>query len=251
MAENVYALIAPDVQSSSQHARYRSQYSDAVRQEYTAHKETTKTMGPAKVALDSPTQYMKKGEGVAPVKHTAEHAAFTSTKPPVPRHDELLTTAGPTSKNFLQDNTMTTIRAVPKKPEPAILDVAHGRGGRQVLDASGLVPKYTKKEDFGKVPEYLQRRKEEDALYQQQVESQYQTMARAGAPRKLSDTERSELLRGLKANWAQLHHDYQGLSVVVDTESKKHRKKSMEEQLAHLEADIQRIERHPVIYVED
>jgi hypothetical protein len=38
---------------------------------------------------------------------------------------------------------------------------------------------------------------------------------------------------------------------VVDTESKKLRKKRMEERLAHLEADIQRIERHPVIYVED
>ncbi len=67
----------------------------------------------------------------------------------------------------------------------------------------------------------------------------------------LSPFDRSELLAGLKANWAQLHHDYQGLSVVVDTESKKHRKKSMEERLAHLEADIQRIERHPAIYVED
>jgi hypothetical protein len=59
------------------------------------------------------------------------------------------------------------------------------------------------------------------------------------------------MLTGLKANWTQLHREFQGLSVVVDTESKKLRKKGMEEKLAQLEADIQRIESHPVIYVQD
>lgn len=88
-------------------------------------------------------------------------------------------------------------------------------------------------------------------------------MSKMGAPRQLSSKERwciillcveifrQDLLDGLKANWTQLHHDYQGLSVVLDTESKKQRKKAMETKLSLLEADIQRIESHPVIYVEE
>ena len=71
----------------------------------------------------------------------------------------------PSKKNFIHENTMDTLRAVPKRPEPAILDSTHGRGGRQVLDGSGLVPKYTLRDDFGRVPEYLQRRKEVCSLY--------------------------------------------------------------------------------------
>ena len=68
--------------------------------------------------------------------------------------------------------------------------------------------------------------------------------------RKSHNILRQSLLDGLKANWSQLHRDYQGLSVVVDTESKKQRKKAMEAKLAQLEGDIQRVEKHPVIYVE-
>lgn len=209
-------------------------------------------MGPARVPLESPTSFLKKGAGVSPPRPQVEHReAPTATKPPVPRHDEPSLLPPPSKKDFISTNTVDVLRAVPKRPEATILDATHGRGGRQVLEESGLVPKYSKKEDFGRVPDYLQHRKADDTMRKQTHESQLDAMARAGAPRQLSDIERVELLSGLKANWAQLHHDFQGLSVVVDTESKKLRKKKMEEKLAHLEADIQRIERHPVIYVED
>lgn len=55
---------------------------------------------------------------------------------------------------------MDVLRSVPKKPEPAIIDRPSGPGGRLPLEDSGLVPKYSTKDTFGKVPEYLQRMKQ-------------------------------------------------------------------------------------------
>ncbi len=46
-----------------------------------------------------------------------------------------------------------------------------------------------------------------------------------------------------------VQREYLGLSMVADTSSKKARKKMLEEQLAQLEADIAKIERHSVILV--
>lgn len=66
---------------------------------------------------------------------------------------------------------------------------------------------------------------------------------------QVSEDERRELLQGLRANMADLQRDYLGLSVVADTASKKTRKKQMEDQLAQLEADIAKVERHAVILV--
>ena len=58
-----------------------------------------------------------------------------------------------------------------------------------------------------------------------------------------------ELLAGLKKNWETLHHQYQGLSVVTDTAPKKARKERMEAEMKQLERDIELIERHRVIFV--
>jgi len=210
-----------------------------------------------KVELEPPSSFLKKGTGTSPVRTTGLQKAESSperpgvTKPPVPRHDELAPLAERTSRNFIQDNTLDVLRTVPKKPEPVMMDQTRGAGGRTLLEPSGLVPKYSVKDTYGKVPSYLTQRKEEEMRTMKDHEARVSAMSKAGAPRQLTSEERQSLLDGLKANWTQLHRDYQGLSVVVDTESKKQRKKSMEARLAQLEADIQRVERHPVIYVED
>ena len=64
-----------------------------------------------------------------------------------------------------------------------------------------------------------------------------------------SSSTREELLAGLKKNWETLHHQYQGLSVVTDTAPKKARKERMEAEMKQLERDIELIERHRVIFV--
>lgn len=72
---------------------------------------------------------------------------------------------------------------------------------------------------------------------------------RQGALLRISNEEREDILAGLKKNWEQLHHQYQGLSVVTDTIPKKARKERMEAEMKQLEQDIAMIEKHKLIYL--
>lgn len=67
--------------------------------------------------------------------------------------------------------------------------------------------------------------------------------------KQLSESERMSILSGLKANWEDLYHQYQGLSVVIDTLPKKHRKERLESEMKQLERDIQMMEKHPTVYI--
>ena len=58
------------------------------------------------------------------------------------------------------------------------------------------------------------------------------------------------IFQGLKKNWEELHHQYQGLSVVTDTAPKKNRKERMEAEMKQLERDIEMIEKHDAIFIE-
>jgi len=73
---------------------------------------------------------------------------------------------------------------------------------------------------------------------------------RVGAMKKMASQERDRLLEGLKTNWNFLHHQYQGLSVVMDTQPKRNRKEQLEREMAAIEKDIKMIEAHPVIYIQ-
>jgi len=72
---------------------------------------------------------------------------------------------------------------------------------------------------------------------------------RRGSMKQLSAPEIESILKGLKSNWADLYHQYQGLSVVIDTLPKKHRKERLENEMKQLERDIQTLEKHSVIYI--
>lgn len=56
-------------------------------------------------------------------------------------------------------------------------------------------------------------------------------------------------LQALKKNWDDLLHQYQGLSVVIDTTPKKYKKERLELEMKQLERDIDLIERHKTIYI--
>jgi len=60
---------------------------------------------------------------------------------------------------------------------------------------------------------------------------------------------RNNIISGLKANWEEIHHQYQGLSVVTDTAPKKNRKERMEAEMNQLEKDIDLLEKHSNIYI--
>ena len=60
---------------------------------------------------------------------------------------------------------------------------------------------------------------------------------------------RQSIIDGLKQNWEEIHHQYQGLSVVTDTAPKKNRKERMEAEMNQLERDIELLEKHSHIYI--
>ena len=105
------------------------------------------------------------------------------------------------------------------------------------------------RQDYGQVPQYLERRKEEMTTAQQEYEEYIAESMRRGQMDQVERDEREELLARLKKNWEELHHQYQGLSVVTDTATKKARKERMEAAMKQLEKDIELIERHRVIYI--
>ena len=70
-----------------------------------------------------------------------------------------------------------------------------------------------------------------------------------GQMEQVEENKRVELLDGLKKNWDELNHKYQGLSVVTDTVSKKAHKEQIEAEMKQLERDIELVERHKVIYI--
>ena len=99
------------------------------------------------------------------------------------------------------------------------------------------------------MPVYLTKRKEEVEQAQEEYDAYIAEHFRRGAMKQLSGGERNDILNGLKTNWEQLHHEYQGLSVVTDTAPKKNRKERMEAEMKQLERDIETIEKHRVIYI--
>lgn len=104
-------------------------------------------------------------------------------------------------------------------------------------------------QEFGKTPVYLTKRKEEIQAAQEEYNSYVSERCRRGAMKQLSDAERHAILHGLKSNWDEIHHLYQGLSVVTDTAPKKNRKERMEAEMKQLERDIELVEKHRIIYI--
>ncbi|KAM9417503.1 enkurin isoform 2-T4 [Salvelinus alpinus] len=101
------------------------------------------------------------------------------------------------------------IMAVLRKPQPIYADTK--TGDKQLLENSGLVPKYIKKNDFGKNPEYLQQHADEK-------------------------------------NWGSCTISTRD-SVVMDTTPKKYCKERLELEMKQLERDIDLIKRYKTIYI--
>lgn len=171
-------------------------------------------------------------------------------KPPVPDPIKDRPLLGvKTNKNFISQNAVDTIMAVPKKPERNLVDTR--KGDKFSLDPSGLAPVYVKKKEFGSIPGYILDRKEESAKAKEEYEKYMAEYFKRGALRSMSEEERDAILNGLKQNWDELHKTYQSLSVVTDTIPKRMRKEKIETEMKLLEKDIDLLQRHQLIYVAD
>jgi len=247
--ESIYNLIPKTPEKIVKPDRYQSKFKNTVKDEQKTNKKECKTMGPAKVSPNDPDKFMKKRSKLPnlPEKKDFKYPDEDQRRPNVPKHTEKPVMGIKSNKNFITANAVENIMSVPKQPASNFADT---RGGStHPLEPSGLTLKYIKKKEYGKTPAYLVKRKEEEQNAQQEYDEYVQESLRRGAMKCLSDSERQNIIAGLKTNWEEIHHQYQGLSVVTDTAPKKNRKERMEAEMDQLEKDIELLEKHGKIYI--
>lgn len=199
-----------------------------------------RTFGQAPGALKpSPQEFMKKSTVRGTVPTLAEvkrddptllHPTTlkTKVKPALPvKADEPVHNLV-TSKNFIVANAVETILAAPKKVSVGAKD-------------------YLKKEDYGKVPQYLKHIKndiEAEYDYIRQLQQQEDEGRRARV-QGLDENERLELIDGLKQKWETVNTSYQATTHLtkLDTIGKIKRKEKYEAELSQIEKDIEKLNR--------
>ncbi|XP_003968195.1 enkurin [Takifugu rubripes] len=245
--ESVYNLLPREEDDPHKPPRYVSKFRPAVLIETKTKKHSMRTMGPAAVEAPSPHNYLKSHSKESKSVEKAEYSkearhSCTQKKPPVPARTDVPPVVFHTGKNFIK-----TVKIVPMKPKPAAcIDI---KGYKQVLEDSGLVPKYTKKKDYGEVPKYLQQRSQEQQRAQEDFENFVKDHREQAALTNLSEERRQAVLEGLKKTWDQLHHEYQCLPLVTETMSQKSHRQQLETKMTQVENDIKLIQRFKTIYV--
>ncbi|KAM6215828.1 enkurin isoform 2-T2 [Rhynchocyon petersi] len=246
-SESIYNLIPSDAKAPSQPPRYTSVFKETVKDDIQKAKTAMKTMGPAKVEVPSPKDFLKKHSKEKTLPPKKKFNWSGPRKPPVPRRCEHPIMGIQSGKNFINTNAADIIMGMAKKPKPIYVDKR--TGDKHDLETSGLVPKFINKKDYGVTPEYICKRNEELKKAQEEYDHYVQEKLRKAAMKRLSDEEREAVLQGLKKNWEEVHKEFQSLSVFTDTIPKKIRKQKLEEEMKQLEHDISVIEKHKIIYI--
>lgn len=166
-----------------------------------------------------------------------------SRKPQVPAKDDRPILAAKGTKDYVVSNALENILAIPpQRPSE---------------------PDYRHKEDYGRVPEYLdvvkQEVKEEKELFDTmlaQAELQEREDHGEAVARRMPDEEREELLEALKAKWDDVNEEYQKISHQTISSSNAtigqiRKKEDCEKQLDQLEKDIERLSKKGPIFVVD
>ena len=152
-------------------------------------------------------------------------------KPPVPSRDDKPVQGLTTSINYVNSNAVEGINSSPKK--------------RKEME----VP-YTAREDYGKVPAYLETVKaeieHEKELVDMYVAEQYGPLNGGGSKQEqevMDEQERRRLINKLKQRWGDVNAEYQKYchKVILDTPGEIKRKASQEAELKQLEEDIERL----------
>lgn len=147
----------------------------------------------------------------------------SANKIPVPRRDEKPIMGLVSDKNFIVSNAVENILAAPCLPVNKDKD-------------------YLKKKNYGKVPKYLQKIKNEiEDEYQLVREMQIEEEADMDRQKFLMDEgEKQELIAALKKKWEVVHKEYQTLTHKnkLDTLGLKEKYESCERELNQLEKDI-------------
>ncbi|XP_040446605.1 enkurin [Falco naumanni] len=246
--ESIYNLRPSLEEKPGKPPRYISKFRPSVKLEAEKNKAQWKTMGPAKVALPSPKNFLQKHskEPKLPARKKEED----SKKLPalsVPRRTDHPVMGIHSKKNFINANAVAAITGLPKKPQPIYVDKR--QGDKYLLETSGLVPKYIKKKGYGVTPKCVIQRNEEMKRAQKEYEASILEHLKKKAMKQLSDEEKTSILQGLKKNWKEVYREFQSLPIKVDTIRQKLYKEKLESQMKQLEHDIEVIEKHKFIYI--
>ncbi|KAA0157941.1 hypothetical protein FNF28_06448 [Cafeteria roenbergensis] len=219
-AESIYNWIKEEAEAPTKARMHRSRFNPKAPPAYSTlrvAKKATGAIGKSVKDTINPRKFLKAGsrmgKGVTPA--TSQARKFTRRAPPdggkapVPKRTERPIHGITSSKNFVVANAVENILAAPPEPEVA--------------------PDYLHKEDFGRVPEYLE---------------------------ELGDDEREELLDALKAKWDVVNARYQKMThLKISTHNSSlgqiRNKEQCEAQMDELERDIARLSVKGPIYVVD
>merc|ERR1711973_198847 len=91
---------------------------------------------------------------------------------------------------------------------------------------------------LGKIPNYVKKYNEE---------KRNSTKTNHVSNNQMSESEKFEILNGLKSNWEKVNKQYQTMSVVLDTPSKKRRKLELEDTMTQLESSIELLQKSKTI----
>lgn len=243
--------------------RYTTTFRSTVANDNIFEKFANKTMGPAKVNVRTPENFLKKSDGSTNQmprppnslnKYNCSYGlgfndydrkmSTMSKKPAVPKVNEQNPKAKKTTKNFIVANAVENITSVSRKPKLNYVDTNSGNTNDTI--SSGLVPRFSLKADFGKTPDYLTKRQNTIMQAQEEYDAYVLEKMKKDSLFQIDDNSKEVVLSGLKAKWEELHHQYQGISVVTDTAPKKNRKERLEAQMSHLERDIALLEKTKV-----
>ncbi|NWV14064.1 ENKUR protein, partial [Ptilonorhynchus violaceus] len=225
--------------------RYISRLRTLAKQEAEKNKSQWKTMGPAKVAVPSPSDFLQKHSKEPKLEPRKKEQDGKTLPLSVPRRTYHPVTR--IKKNFIHKNAVAVITGTPKKPRHFCVDTR--QGDKYLLEPSGLFPKFIKKKNYGVTPKYVTRRNEEIKREQEEYEASVLEELKKKAMKRLSDEERTNILKALKKNWEETNSAFQSLPVLTDTRYKRMHKEELELKLKQLEHDIEAIEKHEGVYI--
>ncbi|EDV96679.1 enkurin [Drosophila grimshawi] len=245
---------------------------DGVRLLSDAKKSHHRTMGCAHVPLDPPCAFLRKNQGVKWRRENMHVCPKGESMPPLPEMGKKMKKADMVP-NFVLRNIKCARNTVRCPPPPRYVDTPGGT--RQNLLNSGMVPQFVCRKDFGQVPVYIKKTKKlMNKLHVDCCKEQARLMEICGGVkpsdslaaitqpirtdstptempgmRIMDQAERDEILVGLRAHLNEMTKSYQSMSLLIDSENKRQRKRKLESDLRQVEQDILMLETTPIIYV--
>merc|ERR1712159_968926 len=154
--ECITTLIPRAIPEKVKPPMYISKYRDQVREQSTNNRVANATMGPAKVQVPTPMNYLKKDTRRDKYDNqcSTSHVKKDARKPAVPKTQNKV--GRPTNKDFIRTNAIENITSVPRKPKAKYVDSNTGHSNDLVT--SGMVPNYILKPDLEQFPNTFKRK---------------------------------------------------------------------------------------------